>query len=425
MMNRLGLRVCCVMAVLAGPLAAGALESRLNGFLDARTGYRLQEDPYAGDRPLAEARLQLDGAVHADWFRLSLRADLVADDVTRERAVDLEAGTGPVDLREANVLLTPAPFLDLKIGRQILTWGTGDLLFINDLFPKDWRSFFAGRDEEYLKAPSDAVLVSLFPALATIDIAYTPRFDADRAISGERFSYWNPMLGRRAGRDAVADPDQPDRWGRDDEIALRVSRNVRGHELAGYAYHGFWKSPEGFDPVAMQPAFRRLTVYGASARGNVSGGILNLEGGYYDSRDDRAGADPFVPNSQVRALVGYDRELRRNLTGGLQYYLEWMQDYSGYRRSLDAGMPARDEDRHVVTLRLTQQLLAQTLTLSLFGYWSPSDRDGYLRPVVKYKASDAVLLTAGANVFLGADPHTFFGQFEKNSNLYAGARYSF
>jgi len=32
---------------------------------------------------------------------------------------------------------------------------------------------------------------------------------------------------------------------------------------------------------------------------------------------------------------------------------------------------------------------------------------------------------AGANVFLGESDTSFFGQFEDNSNVYAGARYAF
>ncbi|MBI2840173.1 MAG: hypothetical protein HYX75_17795 [Acidobacteria bacterium] len=35
--------------------------------------------------------------------------------------------------------------------------GVGDLLFINDVFPKDWVSFFAGRPMEYLKVGVDGV----------------------------------------------------------------------------------------------------------------------------------------------------------------------------------------------------------------------------------------------------------------------------
>jgi len=48
-----------------------------------------------------------------------------------------------------------------------------------------------------------------------------------------------------------------------------------------------------------------------------------------------------------------------------------------------------------------------------------------LRPVIKYKVTDAWLVTAGSNVFIGEDDHTFFGQFEKNNNVYGGVRYSF
>ena len=50
----------------------------------------------------------------------------------------------------------------------------GDLLFINDLFPKDWVSFFVGRDDEYLKAPSDSLKASFFNELFNLDFVYTP-----------------------------------------------------------------------------------------------------------------------------------------------------------------------------------------------------------------------------------------------------------
>ena len=52
------------------------------------------------------------------------------------------------ELREAYLKFRLPGDIDLKVGRQILTWGTGDLLFINDLFPKDWNSFLLGRDED-------------------------------------------------------------------------------------------------------------------------------------------------------------------------------------------------------------------------------------------------------------------------------------
>lgn len=419
-----------LLGLLLAPLPAGAtpldeLGIDLHGFFDLRHGARTGEDPHQGGTSLSEARLQLDASRLGDLVSWQLRADLLYDDVPGSRDFDLERGSGALDLREANLLFSPASLVDVKLGRQILTWGTGDLLFINDLFPKDWQSFFVGRDEEYLKAPSDALFVSLFPEWGNIDLAYTPRFDADRFISGERLSYFSPLLGRRAGDDAVIGVERPDDWFIDDEFAIRVSRNVDGLELALYGYDGFWKSPVGMDPATAKATFPTLSVYGASLRGALGRGVFNVEGGYYDSRDDRDGDDPYVPNSEWRLLLGYERELARDFSAGLQYYLEYLEDYRAYRRTLPSGQAPRDEDRHVVTLRLTRQALAQNLTLSLFAYWSPSDEDAYLRPVVKYKLSDALLLTAGGNVFLGEHEHTFFGQFEDNGNVYAGIRYSF
>jgi len=422
-----------VLLVLLLPVLGGAREQGLldglavdvHGFADVRGGTRTQDDPNEKKASLGEARFQLDLERMGDLSVMKVRTDFLYDDIPGEDDPDLEEGQGLVDLREANVLVSPLDFMDAKIGRQVLTWGTGDLLFINDLFPKDWQSFFSGRDVEYLKAPSDAAFVSFFPAFMNIDISYTPRFDADRFISGDRISYWNPMLGKRAGRDAVVDPDRPDGWFDDDEIAVRGSRTVGGYELAAYAYDGYWKTPRGMDPATMRATFPRLSVYGASLRGGLGKGLVNVEAGYYDSRDDAAGTDPFVPNGEARGLVGYERELVRDLSLGLQYYIEHILDYDDYRHALAEGQPARDEDRQVVTVRLTKQALNQNLTLSLFAYYSPTDRDAYLRPVIKHKVTDAWLVTAGGNVFIGEEDHTFFGQFEESSNVYAGIRRSF
>lgn len=410
-----------LISTLGFPVSSFAQE--LHGFADARYGTRTQSDPNAEEKTLSELRLQLDALWYRDLFTAQIRSDFLFDDVVGNHdRIDLETGEGPIDLREAYILFTPAMWADVKAGRQILTWGTGDLLFINDLFPKDWKSFFAGRDTEYLKAPSDALFVSLFPEFANIDVAYTPRFDADRHLDGERFSYWD---GAALGG-AELRTDRPDEWLEDDEIAVRIYRNIGGTELALYGYDGFWKSPAGLDPATFKRTFPRLSVYGASARGTFAGGIANLEAGYYDSRDDRDGTDPNVRNSEVRLLAGYERELAQNLTGAVQYYLEHMQDHGAYSSSYagPAGTEA-DQNRHVLTLRLTQMLMSQNLKLGLFTYWSPSDHDGYLRPEISYKLTDNWLIETRANIFFGKDNHTFFGQFEDNSNVALAVRYSF
>ena len=212
-----------------------ALDSELHGFIDGRAGVRTQNDPYEDDRSLTELRLQLDSKTYFDWGEFSARGDFVYDDLeTDQEKVDLQTGQGFFDLRELNLLFTPVDWSDIKVGRQILTWGTGDLLFINDLFPKDWNSFLLGRDEEYLKAPSDAIYASFFPSIGSFDLAYMPRMDADRYIDGSRVSYWNPGMQSIAGQNAVIDAQQRNDWFNDDEISARFYRPCLSYEAALY-----------------------------------------------------------------------------------------------------------------------------------------------------------------------------------------------
>ncbi len=387
----------------------------LNGFYEIRSGYRTRKDKHEKDMSIMEQRFQVDISSYLDWADFKAKGDIIGDLVGEE---------GDFDLREAYMLTSPYKFMDLKVGRQVLTWGTGDLIFINDLFPKDWQSFFIGRDVEYLKAPSDAAKVSFFSELANLDIVYTPQFDSDRFISGERISYWNSNLGRIAGRDAIQQTDKPDRWFRDDEIAARLYKNINNYEYALYFYQGYWKSPGGQNASATKAIFPDLNVYGASVRGNLGKGIGNLEIGYYESDDDLGGKNGNINNSELRFLAGYTREIGKDFTGGIQYYIEHMMDYDQYKDSMPSGL-ARDRDRHLITVRLTKLLMEQNLRCSLFTYFSPSDKDSYLRPNINYKINDNLAFEVGANIFFGDYPRTFFGQFQNDTNIYTALRYSF
>jgi hypothetical protein len=126
----------------------------------------------------------------------------------------------------------------------------------------------------------------------------------------------------------------------------------------------------------------------------------------------------------MRYLVGYAREIGKDFNASLQYYVEQILSYSAYKENLTSG-PTKDQFRHVITLQLTKLLLNQNLTVSLSGYFSPSDVDGYLRPYIHYQYTDRLALELGANMFFGEHPYTFFGQFQNNTNIYTAIRYSF
>ena len=393
------------------------------GFFDLRYGARTQDNSLMPRDILGEGRLHLE-AGFGTTIQTRLAFDVVGDAVVSDHSVDLHAGTGAFDLREANISFSPFQSMDVKVGRQILTWGTGDLLFINDLFPKDYESFVIGRDVEYLKAPSDAVKLSFFSDYANLDLVYTPQFDADRYINGERVSFFSPIAGGQVG--GVAIPvDLPDYSFSDDELAVRLYRTIGGFELAAYFYDGFWKSPVGYDTGRALYTFPQLQVIGGSLRGPFGPGILNVELGYYDSTEDPMGSDPNIPNSQTRWLIGYEMEVARQTTLGMQYYQEIQDDQTTYLATLPTGMTARPETRDVLTARLTRGFLDQRLMANLFVAGSPNDKDGYVRADLSYTVSDALRLNVGINHFYGDSEQTFYGQFQDDSNAYFGLHFGF
>lgn len=396
----------------------------MRGFVEQRIGSRINDDDLQKNISIGEVRLQLDVEKDYEVSQVQIVADFVYDPVMDEYAIDLESGEGIIDLRQANISLTPLEYLDLKIGRQILTWGTGDLLFINDLFAKDWNSFLIGRDDEYLKAPTDAAKFSLFLGIFNLDVIYTPKFNADRYIDGQRITFYDPSTQVLRGSNNPLKVDRPDDWLEDDEWSLRLYNTIGTVEAALYYYNGFWKSPTGIDVVSGKALFPELQVIGGSLRGPLFSGIANIELGYYKSQSGSA-SNPFIRNDEYRVLFGYEWELAKELTSSMQYYLERKLDYSEYLASLPSGLPQEDENRQVVTLRLTQLLMQQDLILSLFNFYSPSDSDGYLKLSIKYKVTDELKMELGGNVFYGDKINTFYSQFKTNSNVYTALRYEY
>lgn len=312
-------------------------------------------------------------------------------------------------------------YADIKIGRQILTWGTGDLVFLNDMFPKDWQSFFIGRDSEYLKAPSDAVRLGIFTDFINVDMVYTPKFDPDNFVTGEYLSHWDSFKNKIVGDSYNKSTDCPDKWFEDDEFAIRLYKNINNNEYALYGYNGFWKTPAG--NIGYIDYFPKLRVIGFSARGQVGKGIANLEYAYYKSLEDKTGVNPLIKNSLSKYLIGYSMDLWQDFNASLQYYVEQIDDYSNYKNTFIGNTPL-EQRRDIITLQLTELLMNQNLEVLLPIYYSPTDKDSYLRPSINYKYSDNMVMEVGANIFSGENQSTFFAQFENNTNVYFAIHYS-
>jgi hypothetical protein len=388
------------------------------GFIEGAAGHRLQSNPVIDDDfSLGELRLQLEGRYEGSFATWRMKLDGVGDAVLDE--LDL-------DLREAMVSFPWGSRTDVRLGRQVLTWGTGDLVFLNDLFPKDWESFLAGRDDDYLKAPSDAARLSWYGERFNIDAVITPLFEPDRYPDGRRLSYFDPMQSDIVGAPPRFSGVEPPRTTENAELAVRVHGMAGAQEWALYGYRGFFPQPTAFDPASGDFTFAPMHAIGGSLRGPLAGGLYNLETAYYDSRDNRDGDNPLLPNSEIRFLAGFEREMVTNFSLGAQYYLEWLQDHSALRRNwpMDpAFLP--DQYRHLATVRLTWRMMRDNLIVSVMNFYSPSDDDYFIRPTLQYRHTDRLQFNAGINLFGGSESSTFYGQFEENSSVFARVRYSF
>ncbi|WP_223789476.1 hypothetical protein [Marinicella meishanensis] len=386
------------------------------GFLEWGHGERLDRDPLlANTTTLSELRWhqQFDYS-HERWvFNWS-------HDVWFDAVPNSDEGGLLFDLRELNFQFPVGQQTDVVLGRQITTWGTGDLLFINDQFPKDWLSFFSGRDDNYLKAPADAIRITRYFKPFNVDWVITPTAAPDRFINGERFALFVPSAAGRLGGFEVINPQDPS----DPEYAMRVFGNHQGLQWALYGYHGISKSPLGVNDQ-QRPYFPAKNVWGASVQGIVGKGLYHAEVGQHQALEDRQGNNPWVPNSQWRVLLGYERELISQLNWGVQYYLEHTQDHERLLANSLSPEFEPEKNRHVITNRLTYRAMQDKLTWSLFMYYSPTDEDSYWRPTVQYRHSDRWLFSVGGNLFTGADEHTFFGQFEDASNWFARLRFQY
>ncbi|HUX08008.1 MAG TPA: hypothetical protein VMX35_11905 [Acidobacteriota bacterium] len=369
------------------------------------------------DYVLGEERLRLDLSAWADSIEAEarLRLDFYHDALT---------GEFDIDLREAYIDYTANAF-DFRVGRQVITWGVGDLIFINDVWPKDWVSFFTGRPLGYLKLGIDGARIRYSGDALSAEFVYVPTFEPDNLPGADRFSYFDPFVNVPNRIE-----QKPERTFENSELAVRIYGNLADFDVSGYLYKGFWHSPgvtlnNPFMPTTATMFYPELNVYGASAQGAAVGGILSLEAGYYDSPEDREGLDPTIPNSQFRWLVGYSRQLMEDFTLGVQYYQERIVDHGAYLSTLPPGFPAARDYRDVVTISLDRWLSRQTWRIFFFAYFSPNDNDYYLLPSITHKFSDKLALTAGANIFGGEEDYTFFGQFDENDNVYLSLRFDF
>lgn len=403
-----------------------------SGFAELEQGANISgTGPHAnqGDQyVMANRRLRLKTSKSNANGGLYAKVDFVKDDII---------GENYLDIRELRLQYTPLSWLDLSVGRQVSTWGVGDMIFINDLFPKNWIALFQGRDMEMLKDTSDSLRLTSYFGETTFDMVYTPQFSPDTTPNGCYFDVYDPNSGKTiANNDACSSNrtfSKKDRNLDHGELALALKRNFLGQQASLYYYRGFFKNPKGLELsgsnyIGTYPA---LEVYGASTEGQIGPGIFTAEYGYYNSKEDKEGNKMLIENSLMKYLVGYRMDFSAHWSAGVQWYQEWMQDYDQYGEALQMANPSaypyrKKEFQNTYTLRVTFKAQQETLWVNFFTYVRPEDKDSLTKIDITKKLNDNFSVTAGVNIFTGKDHYQDrdFGMLKDNDNAFIRLKYA-
>jgi hypothetical protein len=418
------------------------------GFVEIEQGGHIGEESAVDEQwVMSNRRFRLESQANNEMGSIFLKADLIDDSIFDETYIDL---------REARIVVTPVEQIDLSVGKQVNTWGVGDMLFINDLFPKNWVSNFLGRDMESMKDSANSFRITGYLGDFIVDVVYHPEFAPDTTPTGCRLSVYDPNTQSLVSNSSSCDSqheyfDQPE----DDtsETAARIKMQAGSFELALYAYKGFFKNPKGMqwadtngngtgetDLVDGQQAgyttlisyYPRLQVQGFSVEGQLGPGIVSLETGKYQSMEDEDGDNPLIENSKWKYLIGYRMDVSANFSAGVQWYQEQMLQYDRYETSMETYFPQiadykKKERQNTYTLRLTIKAQQETLWINLFHYERPEDKDRFTKLDISKRLNDNLEAVFGINLFDGEDHYEDrdFGMLKNDDNLFARLKYNF
>lgn len=440
---------------------AGPIELKFSGFLEIEQGGHIgKKGAQDRDWVMENKRFRLKTSGNSDAGKYFVKLDVINDSIEKKQEIDVQ---------EARLLFSPMEWMDVSVGTQVSTWGVADMLYINDLFPKNWVANFLGRDTEALKESSNALRVTSYFGLSSgIDMVYHPDFSPDITPVGCRFSVYDPNTDSLVKNtdtcgEKFSTSQQTGEYSHG-EFASRWFYKSGSHEFAFYTYTGYFKNPKGQQwadssgnatgntdyrqqngYTTRMSYYPELNVYGLSAEGQMGPGIYSFETGYYDSREDRDGDNPYIENSFWKVLVGYKLDLSAHLTVGAQWYSELMEKYEEYENALadmlaynysETKEQAKERDtykyrkekvQNTYTLRLTYKTLQERLWINFFGYHRPQDHDAFYKLDTSYQMDNNIYLIAGVNIFEGSNNYISrdFGMLKNDDNAFVRLKYTF
>jgi len=400
----------------ASPLARLVDAASLSGSL--RGGY------WSSTRTLDD---KSDLGTAALWLRAAPRfgenLSLFAEGWVRSQ--DLFGDVDPEGLlREAYLDLRYGP-IDVRAGKQIVTWGRADRINPTDVVtPRDFTLLVP--DDEDQRFGETAIRATYFQR----GLSLTGIWLLDFEPSVVPLRKPPPPLTIRERKPG----------GQLAQGAVRLEQSGSAVDWSLSYFDGLDTIPDlalsatGLRGPELVLQSHRVRVVGIDAATAVGPYSLRGEAAYTFTEDEN-GADPAIKNPFLFVVVGGDRTFVERLNVNLQYILRVVMHYQSpfdiaNPLTRDVAVQAAlldnqlDHVQHSFSLRVSYRWLQDTLEAELAAVVTV-DRFGWvLRPRVTYALTDRWRLTVGGDLF-GGERLSFFGNLRDNSAAFAELRWSF
>ncbi|MHC4268854.1 MAG: hypothetical protein ACYSTS_10335 [Planctomycetota bacterium] len=305
---------------------------------------------------------------------------------------------------------------DLKVGKQIFSWGKADGFNPTDnLNPRNYIDLFV--EEE--KIGVSAVNLLYYWKDFTFDLVFIPTFTPTRLpLINSRYSFLDPdastvVNGRELPSDKLSNS----------QIGIRILKHISGWDLSVSYYDGYDDLTLAIveDDQSLTPTYNRTRVVGGDFATTFGGLGVHGEAAQfiYDGRNNEDYFQYILGIDYTWTNVIHDHDIF--------LILEYMGDTTTQSRddkrpafSTGLGRVFRNSFLSTITYKFSDTLEWETeLAFNMNSHVS------YLiNPEVRYDITDKLKFTFGIDFIEGVQ-NTFFGQFEDDDRSYFFLRYSF
>ena len=378
--------VLCLCAISHPAIAQDedSLRVDVKGFVDTYHAMRLERP---NDWMSSRTRVRGEVTIEKGEVGAYISANLVHNAILKDRS--------GLQLREAYGYFSNQHW-DLRAGRQIITWGVADALRLTDIIsPMDYTEFLA-QDYDDIRIPVEALRLRYSREKWSAEVVAIPVSSFFELPTDDE----NPWS---VGPLTIG--SEPSRRLCNMEYGGRLSFFLSGIDFSLSALHTWNKQPVFVNGVG---EYHRMTMLGADCSIPLSQFVFRAE--FAEYLDELQPSSENVQCSIFNGLLGVDWYPGNDWTLSAQYAHKYV-----------AGGDHRNTG--LATLRISKELLHNTLALQTFAYIDVTYGGIYNRLSADYALNDQLHVMFGIDYF-HADRGTF-SVYKKNSEAFVKLKYSF